>query len=243
MGYTEDKQLVTGQSGLRRWHAAVQDVSTGAPPDFFLASDMHIGHLNMSKWRGFGTEEAPDVDGHDETVIGLWNDTVKPDDVVLILGDAAMGKLDRSLPMLGSLNGEMFLVPGNHDRMSPAYHHKGDQEVVMAKRADWVRRYEQEGNLTVLPTEMEFEEFDISHFPYEGDHGTTEDPNAEQRYSELRPEARGRDLLHGHVHSEWDIRTDPNSGLEMFNVGLDANGLKPVRLSAIRARLAARKAK
>lgn len=44
----------------------------------------------------------------------------RPDDVVLHLGDLALGPIAESLPLTAQLYGRRFLVPGNHDRVSPA---------------------------------------------------------------------------------------------------------------------------
>ena len=43
-----------------------------------------------------------------------------PADVVLHLGDVALGPIAESLPLTAQLHGRKFLVPGNHDRVSPA---------------------------------------------------------------------------------------------------------------------------
>jgi calcineurin-like phosphoesterase family protein len=253
--YTADKTLITGSSGVSRWHAlegrsGTQPVVTSLPPlsadeDPFFTSDLHLGHALVSGLRsGLDADGHPLIDEHTQAVITNWNATVGPDDTVIILGDAAMGKLDGSLPLLSQLNGKKFLVPGNHDRMSNAYHQKGAPDVVAAKRAGWVARYEEEGGLTVLPEQIALDEFDLSHFPFSGDHGSTAEGGEEyeQRFTHLRPIPRGRPLLHGHVHEEWDVLTHVESGLPMVNVGLDPNGMRPVRLSAIREKLSRRSA-
>jgi calcineurin-like phosphoesterase family protein len=57
----------------------------------------------------------------------------------------------------------------------------------------------------------------FSHYPYDGDsHG-------EDRYAHLRSSGyQNRPIIHGHVHTEWQIRGN------QFNVGVDVNDFKPV---------------
>ncbi len=75
----------------------------------FIA-DLHLGHENMAKRRGFST-----VEEHDEHVIVKWNSVVYKRDVTYILGDVTM---EKSAPyyLLDRLNGIKHIVLGNHDR-------------------------------------------------------------------------------------------------------------------------------
>ena len=75
----------------------------------FIA-DLHLGHENMAKRRGFST-----VEEHDEHVIAKWNSVVHKRDVTYILGDVTMEK-SSPYPLLDRLNGIKHIVLGNHDR-------------------------------------------------------------------------------------------------------------------------------
>jgi calcineurin-like phosphoesterase family protein len=75
----------------------------------FIA-DLHLGHENMAKRRGFST-----VEEHDEHVIAKWNSVVNKRDVTYILGDVTMEK-SAPYPLLDRLNGIKHIVLGNHDR-------------------------------------------------------------------------------------------------------------------------------
>jgi calcineurin-like phosphoesterase family protein len=75
----------------------------------FIA-DLHLGHANMAKRRGFST-----VEEHDEHVIAKWNSVVHKRDVTYILGDITMEK-SAPYPLLDRLNGIKHIVLGNHDR-------------------------------------------------------------------------------------------------------------------------------
>lgn len=83
----------------------------------YITSDTHFSHARISELaaRPFGSVAEMDAE-----LIRRWNETVAPADVVLYLGDVALGSIADSLPLTAQLNGRKFLVPGNHDRVSPA---------------------------------------------------------------------------------------------------------------------------
>ena len=81
----------------------------------FIA-DLHLGHENMAKRRGFST-----VEEHDEHIIAQWNSVVDKRDVTYILGDVTMEKKS-SYPLLDRLNGLKHVVLGNHDRRQDVPH-------------------------------------------------------------------------------------------------------------------------
>jgi calcineurin-like phosphoesterase family protein len=74
----------------------------------FIA-DLHFGHVNMAKKRGFAT-----VEEHDEHIITQWNSVVKKQDLTYILGDVTMESA-KPYPLLSRLNGMKKVVLGNHD--------------------------------------------------------------------------------------------------------------------------------
>ena len=82
----------------------------------FLVSDTHFGHQGMTKFlRPDGSKVRPwdDVQKMNEEMILWWNQTVKPNDKVIHLGDVVINR--RYLPILEHLNGEKILIKGNHD--------------------------------------------------------------------------------------------------------------------------------
>lgn len=80
----------------------------------FFTSDSHFGHANVIKYcnRPFS-----DVDEMDEILIKNWNSVVGPQDTVYHLGDFCMGGR-KPQEYLCQLNGKMFLIPGNHDKVT-----------------------------------------------------------------------------------------------------------------------------
>ena len=81
----------------------------------FYTSDLHFNHSNILK---FEPESRPfnTVDEMNEALIKKWNDKVKQDDEVYILGDFCFdNRGDRATYFLKRLNGKKYLIKGNHD--------------------------------------------------------------------------------------------------------------------------------
>lgn len=76
----------------------------------FFISDLHLGHENMAKHRGFQSSVE-----HDEHLIKQWNSVVLKKDTVFILGDITMEKKN-FYPLLDRLNGIKKVIMGNHDK-------------------------------------------------------------------------------------------------------------------------------
>jgi calcineurin-like phosphoesterase family protein len=75
----------------------------------FIA-DLHLGHTNMAKNRGFQDEFY-----HDEHIVDQWNSVVGKRDLTYILGDVTMENT-KNYPILDRLSGRKIVVMGNHDR-------------------------------------------------------------------------------------------------------------------------------
>jgi calcineurin-like phosphoesterase family protein len=194
----------------------------------FFTSDLHLGHVRCAtEFRGFASVEA-----HNETIIENWNTIISDTDIVYIVGDVCMGRMDESLPLAARLSGYKFLIPGNHDRMHPSYHHKGDQ---LVKRLEWKSRYADEAGITTMARQVFFApqtddsgDILICHFPFEDDH--VEYAN-EPRYPEYRPVDDGKQrLIHGHIH---DLRRESTDGRQV-NVGVDVWDFAPVSWDRLR---------
>lgn len=69
-----------------------------------------------------------DVDHMDEHMIERWNSVVKPGDVVHHLGDFCF-RQKHLVQILPRLNGRIYLVLGNHDRMGANFYAKHFQKV------------------------------------------------------------------------------------------------------------------
>ena len=81
----------------------------------FFTADTHFGHANIIRYvnRPFNN-----VNLHDKTLIDNWNMVVEPGDRVYHLGDFGFGPPFSLINILKQLNGEKFLIKGNHDRLN-----------------------------------------------------------------------------------------------------------------------------
>lgn len=85
------------------------------PKKIFVTSDNHWGHrLMATHYRGFGG----DADRMDRVQIQRWNDVVPSDGIVIAFGDWSFRNLDETQRIMDQLNGDIYLIPGNHDSSS-----------------------------------------------------------------------------------------------------------------------------
>jgi calcineurin-like phosphoesterase family protein len=189
----------------------------------WYTSDWHFGHTNVL---GFGPGRPFDtIEAHDAALIARHNAIVAPDDDVWVLGDVALGDIERSLACCAAMNGRLCLLCGNHDRPVSAR--------TAAKREHWVQRYRAEGGFYEVITENSITitlpsgiEVLASHYPYAGDSSSTE------RFADRRPIDQGSWLIHGHVHHKWQVNG------RQINVGVDVWNYEPVPCEVIDALVA-----
>jgi calcineurin-like phosphoesterase family protein len=191
----------------------------------FLTSDLHLGHINIVD---LCNRPFADVDEMNAAIVSRWNATVAEDDVVWVLGDVAMGNFTESMELVRTLQGRKILIPGNHDRISPAY---PDQRP--GKQREWATMYRRaffdiyrsEGlTLSLWGSALGGGEPNVrlSHYPYD----STGDPRPE--IDQYRPVDDGLPLVHGHVHTAWTTNG------RQFNVGVDVHDFTPVSLNVVR---------
>lgn len=79
----------------------------------FYISDLHFGHENIIK---FDNRPWFNIADMNNALIDNWNSVVGNDDIVYVLGDMFWCKSDEAIQILDKLNGQKFLIKGNHDR-------------------------------------------------------------------------------------------------------------------------------
>lgn len=79
----------------------------------FISSDTHWFHKNIIRYTGRPFDSVQEMN---ETMIKRWNSKVKPDDLVIHLGDFALTDLNKLRWLKEQLNGQIFLILGNHDK-------------------------------------------------------------------------------------------------------------------------------
>jgi calcineurin-like phosphoesterase family protein len=97
----------------------------------WFTADTHFGHTNIIKYSG---RPYDNVEEMDEALIANWNARVHPGDIVYHLGDFAFKAKNNAIEeYIERLNGNIFLIFGNHD-------HKRAQK---AKGFIWTGYYHQ----------------------------------------------------------------------------------------------------
>ena len=144
----------------------------------YYIADCHFFHevLNVAMdKRGFDT-----VEEMNEVMIERWNQKVRKNDEVVILGDFSWGKGEETNEVLRRLNGKLFLIQGNHDRFLKDKNFNLD-------RFEWVKQYAElsdEGRKVIL-----------SHYPM---------PFYNYQYR-LDDDGKPKSyMLYGHVHDTPD---------------------------------------
>lgn len=169
----------------------------------WFTSDLHLGDTNIlaDMDRPFSS-----VEEMNRKVIDGINECVGPDDLLYLLGDFTY-RLPRSQAELLRERiacKHIILIRGNHD----ADWGEGDESVELF---DDVRDY-----LEIAPGYARGHKLVLSHYPMLSWNG----------------KARGAIMLHGHIHSRGERTNARNRDRERpilrYDVGLDANGYRPV---------------
>lgn len=98
----------------------------------YYIADCHFFHEVLNRamdYRGF--DSALEMN---EFMIEQWNQKVRKNDEVVILGDFSWGKPEETNELLRRLHGKLFLIQGNHDRFL-----KGKE--FDESRFEWVKSY------------------------------------------------------------------------------------------------------
>ena len=95
----------------------------------YFTSDTHFHHAKVIDYcnRPFAN-----VDEMNEALIKNWNDRVKRWDIVYHLGDFCFGNKQKIKEVLDRLNGNIFLIEGNHDR---------NLSTEIKQRFGWIKPY------------------------------------------------------------------------------------------------------
>jgi calcineurin-like phosphoesterase family protein len=81
----------------------------------WIISDTHFFHANIGRY-------CDRPEGWQNKIIENWNHFIQSDEVVFHLGDLALGRKDHLISLIPQLNGQLFLMRGNHDRRSKSFY-------------------------------------------------------------------------------------------------------------------------
>ena len=179
----------------------------------FFTADTHFGHENVIR---FDNRPFASVEEMDAEMIRRWNNKIGKGDLVYVLGDMIWKSLTNCAePLIKSLNGQIILIKGNHDRF--INNSKAKKALAGVKDTDDI----------VVTLENGMKRRCILHHYYMPFY------NAHQ-YQTI--------LLHGHSHSsaECDIEREISKELnkrgflnEVYNVGCMHWNYEPVTLDEI----------
>lgn len=172
--------------------------------DVFFSSDTHFCHNQpfLYEPRGFQS-----VEEMNEAIIERWNKVVKPDDVVYHLGDIMLNDDIKGIEYFRRLNGQIFLIFGNHDSN---------------KRKDLIAAecpYKMMGGWYAIPIKYSKFNLYLSHYP-------TLTANYDDRH--LNQHVIN---LHGHTHQQTNFLNPSNPF--MYHVGLDSHNCMPIHIDDI----------
>lgn len=175
----------------------------------FVASDIHFNHLNILKYcphRGGPDTDWDKVAKMNELIISNWNSMVKPEDETYIVGDVAMGLIEKAPALISRLNGKKYLIKGNHDKTLTKKRADGTRisDDLFASVHDYLEIFHSvDGKKHFLC---------MSHFPMSHWNGMNQ----------------GSMMIHGHLHGS-------PSGLSgrIKDVGIDTNNLFPYKLDKV----------
>lgn len=100
--------------------------------DTWFTSDTHYWHKRIQEFCP-DTRRGKDADEMTELMIEAWNKRVKPDDKVYHLGDFSFGSSVQTANLVGRLNGNIYLIKGNHDKVI--------ENEFIRSRFTWVKDY------------------------------------------------------------------------------------------------------
>lgn len=176
-----------------------------------FTSDLHLGHANIILTCGRNLESCGKnfaaVEEMNDFLIRKWNEKVKEDDIVYILGDFSYRSSISVKTYLKQLKGQKHLIVGNHDFQ-------------WQKNITNINDYfESVSDMKVIRLDEKL--ITLCHYPLLEWNGSRRAKNQQTSISWL---------IHGHIHNSRDnvfeyIRDNLPCAL---NCGVDINGFEPV---------------
>lgn len=172
----------------------------------WFTADCHFNHANIIKYcdRPFRDETEMNT-----TIIERWNEYIKVNDIIFILGDFGFIRPAEALAKyLIGLNGEKHLIMGNHDYQVGLRPNKELPTYLFKSTRDY-------RDITVIDDEIDggYQRIFLCHYPmfsWAGSH-------------------KNSWHLFGHIHSKSnDYPLFPGQQLCSIDVGMDANNFYPI---------------
>ena len=180
----------------------------------FVIGDTHFSHTNIIKYCDRPFKSSVEMD---ETLIDNWNGVVSDDDLVIHVGDFALGgDPNKAVNIMRRLNGRIILTPGNHDRNDflKAYRKAFGFDKISIKQ--YYSTLFQEGK-TVL----------FSHYPTDVQFSFPEHPGY---FPNPKGPLKGFLVsyhIHGHIHNK------PSRFPQQYNVSVECINYTPILLTEV----------
>lgn len=104
--------------------------------NIWITADLHFAHENIIRYskRNYNSIIEMNID-----LIKRWNEKVKKNDIVFIVGDFCFGNKSAWVYFLSKLNGKKTLVIGNHDKDIPdkGIYLKDIEDIITIKSGDF----------------------------------------------------------------------------------------------------------
>ena len=201
-------------------------MSNNRKPMFFM-SDVHLDHPNSLI---FDNRPFRDTDHMHDVIIKRYNAQVPTNGICFLLGDVGVGSSKVCEEVISKLNGTKILILGNHDKKMNAMYQCGFDVVLNS------------ASIMIMGQRVT-----MSHCPLKGVYredttgmkGVTEYMNwhGEHKQHDFTLTNEGQFHLHGHIHSPNGGRSQKILGRQ-FDVGVVANGYRPVSISEIESWIA-----
>ena len=174
------------------------------PYNVYFLADTHIDHKNIlihqpNRIKDLNLKDADDVEGMNEYIYKMWDDTVKRGDHVYLLGDVFLGGRVgawKCIQRLKKKGANIHLIVGNHDRNIPKFTNQ-------FASIDYIKTVT--FKKTVFPFLDEDFRVCLCHYPMVS----------------WPDKCRGAALIYGHVHSNYPFLDEETDDL-MVNAGFDA---------------------
>lgn len=168
----------------------------------YLTSDLHFNHANILKYEP-QTRPFKSIQEMNETLVHNWNNVVRAEDTIYVIGDFFMGQLQDIEPILSQLNGNIKLVRGNHDTKA---------------RLEYYKTYG-------------IEVYDIAYLTYKGRFFILcHFPIASKEFIDMVRDNNSEVIVcYGHIHSNAPIGYINGT----YHIGVDTNNLTPISIYQI----------
>ena len=159
---------------------------------------------------------------HDDTIIEKWNAVVSPNDTIYHLGDFGFGSPEQLEKIASQLNGQKFLILGNHDKKGNGLRKEAK---AIEKYFGWIKDY-YEVKIPDNGVPRGKRKVVLFHYPMVS-------------WNNMRHQSYA---LHAHCHGSlrpWTAEHMPNA--RTMDVGVDCHDFSPVSYEQIREYMSTKK--